>query len=806
LGSIAAARRTNSSFSTYLASTNPSNLTVVPGPANAADNYSPATTTLLAHLPGVKHLEDGSIQTGGFPLGPNGLPRISSRAVKDVTPLASVNGLDFTEDRVTVIAGRMANPSNPDQIVMTSAAAKLLGVHVGSRIPLGFYTPEQLEDLPGNDIPTVKPRITVNARVVGLVVFNDQVVHDDIDQYPTYMLYTPALARELLRPPLLGNEGWTEYGLQLDHGNADVAEVEQEIGHALPKNTLLLFVVTSLIESEAQRAVAPDVIVLWGFGVIASIAAILVALLIIIRQLQVLETDREAMVALGADRRMTTADALIGIVGAIFLGSLLADLVAISLSPLAPIGPVRSVYPSLGIAFDWTVLGFGLLGLIVVLVGTSAALAFRLALRETAEQGQRVARSSTAVRAVAASGLPASAVAGVRFALAPGPSRSSGPVRSAIFGAMLAIIILVATLTFGASLQTLVSQPALYGWNWSYALQPVSDPVSYTPPRFQELLREDSDVESWTPVQFFTLSVNGQAVPFMFEPPKSSIAPPILSGHAVLGPDQVVIGPATLESLHKSVGDTVTVSYDGSGGTLRIVGTATFPAIGVNGTFHPSTGTGAVASTQILPVTPDPVCGEQADMVLIRMRSTVTSADALANAQRIATDTNQIFASEPASSNCSDDLVSVLPVQQPAEIAYNRSVGATPLLLVASLVLAAIVALGLTLIASVRRRRRDLATLKALGFTGRQLLHAVCWQSSVAVGSGVVLGVPLGIVLGRWLWTLFARDIYVVAAPTVPIASVVLVVIGSLLFANLVAIIPGRIAARTSTADVLRSE
>jgi hypothetical protein len=45
-----------------------------------------------------------------------------------------------------------------------------------------------------------------------------------------------------------------------------------------------------------------------------------------------------------------------------------------------------------------------------------------------------------------------------------------------------------------------------------------------------------------------------------------------------------------------------------------------------------------------------------------------------------------------ASSNCSDDLVSVLPVQQPAEIAYNRSLGATPVLLVASLVLGAIVA------------------------------------------------------------------------------------------------------------------
>jgi hypothetical protein len=811
MGAIAGARRTDSSFSSYLASTNPSDLTVVPGPANPDDNYSPATTALLAHLPDVRHVEDASIQLG-FPLGPNGLPRISAAAMKDVTPLASIDGLDFTQDRVTVSAGRMANPLNPDEIVMTRAAASLLGVHLGSKLPLGFYTPEQVENLPETGIPTVKPRLTVHAQVVGFVVFNSEVVHDDIDRYPTFMLYTPALTHELLRPPLLGSEGWTQYGLQLDHGSADVADVEQEIGNALPKNTLLLFTVTSVIESEAQRAIAPDVIVLWGFGLIASIATLLVVLLLISRQLNVLEEDRKTLTALGADAPMIAADALIGISGAIVLGSLLADAVAVCISPLSPIGPVRPVYPTPGIAFDWPVLGFGLTILIVALSGISIALALRFASRRTEGQGQGqgqgqgVTHSSATVRAATASGLPAAAVVGIRFALAPGLRRTSGPARSTIFGAMVAVIIVVATLTFGTSLQTLVSHPALYGWNWSYALQPESDPVSYTPPQFQTLLREDSAVVAWTPVQFFTLSMDGQAVPFMFEPPKASIAPPLLSGHAVYAPDQVVIGPATLASLHKRVGDTVTVSYAGQHGTLRVVGTATFPAIGVNGTFHPSTGTGAVASTQILPLTADPVCGQQADMVLIRMRPTLPPAEALANAQRIATGTNRIFASAPTSSDCSDDIVSVLSVQRPAEIAYNRSIGTTPALLIAALVVAAMVALGLTLITSLRRRVRDLATLKALGFTGRQLIHTVCWQSSVAIGGGVLVGVPLGVVLGRWLWTLFARDISVVSAPTVPAVAIALVVIGALILANLVAIVPGRIAARTATAANLRQE
>ncbi len=351
-----------------------------------------------------------------------------------------------------------------------------------------------------------------------------------------------------------------------------------------------------------------------------------------------------------------------------------------------------------------------------------------------------------------------------------------------------------------------MSKPALYGWNWSYALQPVSDPVSSAPPQLESLLRSDRDVAAWTTVQFFTIALDGLAVPFVFEPPASSIAPPLLSGHEVLGPDQVVIGPATLAALHKRVGDTVEASYEGQHTALRIVGAATFPAIGVNGTFHPSTGTGAVASTQLLPSASDGVCGQPTDMVLINMRPGVTAATALEDARHIATDTNRIFANVPDTSSCYENLVSVLPVQRPAEIADYHTMGSMPALLAAVLALTAVIALGLTLAASVRRRRRDLAMLKALEFTRRQLLSTLCWQSSVAVGIGVVLGVPLGVVLGRWLWTLFAHDIYVVPEPTVPLLSVILIAIGAIVFANLVAVIPGRIAARTPTALVLRSE
>jgi hypothetical protein len=76
----------------------------------------------------------------------------------------------------------------------------------------------------------------------------------------------------------------------------------------------------------------------------------------------------------------------------------------------------------------------------------------------------------------------------------------------------------------------------------------------------------------------------------------------------------------------------------------------------------------------------------------------------------------------------------------------------------------------------------------------------------VAVLIGTVVGVPTGIVLGRQLWDLFAQGIQAIPAPVVPTLLVTAIGLGAIVLANLVAVIPGRIAARTPTGLLLRSE
>jgi hypothetical protein len=192
-------------------------------------------------------------------------------------------------------------------------------------------------------------------------------------------------------------------------------------------------------------------------------------------------------------------------------------------------------------------------------------------------------------------------------------------------------------------------------------------------------------------------------------------------------------------------------------------------------------------------------------MVFVRLRPGVTPAEGLASLQRIADAGNRAFAAVPNGAAAGAS-VKVVRVQYPAEIENYRSMGATPVLLAAGLAIGAVAALGLTLAAAVRRRRRDLALLKALGFTRRQLAACVAWQPTIAATIGVIAGIPLGIALGRWLWILFAHQIYAVPRPTVPALPLACIGLGALVLANVAAALPGRYAARTPTALVLRTE
>jgi hypothetical protein len=520
------------------------------------------------------------------------------------------------------------------------------------------------------------------------------------------------------------------------------------------------------------------------------------------------------MRAIGASPATTSVDGLIGVIGSILIGAVLAVGVAIALSPLAPIGPVRPVYPDRGVNADWTVLGIGAAVLAALLVVSTVLIAYVGAPHRVDRRQSGAIRHAATTELVAKSPLPISAMAGTQFALERGPGQRADPTRWALLGAVVAMVVVTATLTFGSSLQTLVSHPRLYGWNWDYAVQS-SDGYGPVPNRAIATLASDRTVIASSGVWFATLQLDGVEVPVLLANPNAPVSAPIIAGHGLEGPDQVVLGATTLAGLHKKLGDTVELRYTPSfpprAIRLRIVGIATLPAIGIAESLHTSMSVGAIVPadngvlTEKLGPEAYPGCNGP-NMVFLRVRGGTSSGGGLKAAQRLAASANAVLATAPQNSVCSGNQATVLSVQRPAQIVNYRSMGTTPILLAAGLALGAVVALGLALIASVRRRRRDIALLKALGFTPRQLAAAIAWQASIAAVVGVVVGIPLGVALGRWLWILFAREIGAVPEPAVPVWWTVSAALGAIILANVVAAFPGRTAARMPTARVLRDE
>ncbi|HTV11652.1 MAG TPA: FtsX-like permease family protein [Acidimicrobiales bacterium] len=801
LGSLAAARRTQSSYSALVDSTNPAQIDVTTAIANPSigngQGYDPAIVRELARLPHVTAVASAP-GINAEPLGPKGAP-IANAAypVQGGTSQGSIGGEYFRMDRLAIVAGRAADPTRADEFVTSPALAAAFGFRVGEIVPMGFYTNSQTGS-PRFGTPAVQPYRRLDMRLVGVGLPVTEIVADDVDAGGALAYFTPALTSQLLSCCV----NYTNTALQVGNSR-QVAGVEADITRASPGGLPPGFEATAgQTAGKADRAIKPLSIALGVFGGTTALAALVIAAQVIGRYLRRRRRESEVLRALGAEPPALAADALVGVVGAIALGSLLAVLIAVALSPLSPLGPVRPFYPTPGVSFDWTVLGGGFGALFVGLSAAAMVLVTRHSPQRVARRQRFAANSRTLLRSDGLLGLPVPAATGLRFALGPGNEVDTVPMRSAIVGAALAVTVLIGTITFAASLDHLVSTPRLYGWNWSYALSGGDGGGGGDIPAQQAttLLERDRYLSAWSSAYFSNLIIDGQDIPVIGTTPGARVQPPILDGHGLLQSDEIVVGALTLASLHKHLGDTVTVSEaGGSAHSLRIVGLATMPTIGGSGQLHLEMGSGAVIDSSLIPPLlrnpfDDPETGPNA--YFVDVRPGVNPMAALRSLEEM---------TGPLSNSYNFGVV-VQAVLHPAEIVDYRSMGTTPAILGASLGAGALAALGLTLLASVRRRRRDLAVLKTLGLTRSQLGAVVAWQSNVAVAIGTLVGIPVGIALGRTMWDLFADEINAVPSPAVPVVPITLIGLGAIVLANVVAAIPGRIAARTPVALLLRAE
>jgi predicted lysophospholipase L1 biosynthesis ABC-type transport system permease subunit len=143
---------------------------------------------------------------------------------------------------------------------------------------------------------------------------------------------------------------------------------------------------------------------------------------------------------------------------------------------------------------------------------------------------------------------------------------------------------------------------------------------------------------------------------------------------------------------------------------------------------------------------------------------------------------------------------------QASAVTNAEHLGGQPLALALGLAAAAVVSLALTLLSLVRRRRQELALLKTLGMTRRQVRAIIAWQTTLTLTISVIAGGTLGAAAGRWAWRAFANSLGIAPVTEIPVLALALGLLALVAAGNLAAAVPAAIAARTRPAAALRAE
>src|SRR4051794_14052665 len=165
MGALAAARRTQSAFSAYLASTHPSDITVLTGlyGSHGHPGFDPALVRTISRLPDVASVRSyGGVDAAV--MAPDGSVAVNAMGVP-----GSIDGEYFDQDRVSIVEGRMADPRHAGEVVI-DAKGTPREVHVGDVVRFAFFTNAQ-EESGRVGSPGVKPSLRIDARVVGRAVF-----------------------------------------------------------------------------------------------------------------------------------------------------------------------------------------------------------------------------------------------------------------------------------------------------------------------------------------------------------------------------------------------------------------------------------------------------------------------------------------------------------------------------------------------------------------------------------------------------------------------------------------------------------
>jgi putative ABC transport system permease protein len=674
------------------------------------------------------------------------------------------------DDRIeaVMVEGRPADQSHADEIVVNEAMRNALHAEIGDHFSLVSLTPEQARagEEEGHVPSPAGP--TQEVTLVGVV----RAAQDVSDAHePSLWLTTAYYERH-------GRAIFRREGVSL--------RVDEDALPGIEERVRSLFGEDAVIEpaedlaSTIEDGLAVDVNGLRAFSLVAAIAGVVALGQALTRQAGNMAEQDPTRRALGMTSGQLIAAAVTVAFPVAAGGALLAVAGAVAGGPLSITGLARQAEPDPGPWFDAVVVVPGAIVVGLVVVTLAAATSVLAGARHPADQ--RVARVQRARGAGFLAGLRPPVAVGARMALETRRGPTALPSRAALVGVTVGVAGVVATLVVGVRVDHLLASPNLWGANYDAIVTSIGDVASIEPTA--ERIARDPDVEAVALFDSLDLVVHTadqqspvEAITVWAR--RGEIPPVLAQGRAPAAPDEVALGDEVLDRLGLDVGDTLEVGPEGEEVTLRVVGRHLQPA-------EDDANSGMLLAPQGF----EALDGEQGDRgVLVRFASDVDTDTALARLRDLGDDVDVTRANDDAPSN----------------VANLDELGALPAVLASFLALLAVIAVAHALVSTPTRRRHDLAVLRVLGFVGAQMRSTLRWQALTAASVGLLIGVPLGIIAARRIWSALARAIGVVDDWSFPWLTVVVAVPVALGVAVLLAILPGRAAARVPPGRVLRA-
>lgn len=714
----------------------------------------PALAAELAHAPGVAT----AYQVSGWIGEVVGRPKT----------YVGMSGAESDGPRLgvpVVVAGRAPDPGAADEVLLGEPVADALGLRPGDHLRLALLTPEDNTSWDQGFEPH-GPRVDVQVTGIGRMPV--------WDGYLGYVSVTPAFA--------------ARYG-DVSLGSAVVARLRAgSAAHdafAAAVDTLARRTGGDRDPSQAVRVTFPRAaadpafvsargVLSGGLLALAGVAGLGGLLLVgqgLSRHHATGARDQRVEAALG----LTRAERTVARVLPATVGAVVAALVVVGAGALAagvePIGELAGWEPSPGRRLDVPVVAVTAVATGAAFLGL-AARAARRAGRPATDAARSGARNAS--RRPRLPRRPALMLGGAF--LAPAAARRDGADegtasgRPALLGAAVLVAGVVAAATFGTSLHRLGTTPVRYGWTSDLSVVDVKDA------QLAAFARDDR-VAAVTLVEESTIRLGGADIAAV-APMSTKGAMPwtTLDGRLPRTAAEIALGPRLAATLGAGPGDRVTAQGRAGAVPLTVTGIVLKPA-----TTGEHLGQSAVVGGGDLDGLASSPVYRSAFVLAAPGHAAAVAADLAGQAE--------LALAEP-----------------PQEVTTLAGLSALPWTLGIFLGLAAVAALAHGLWLTVRRRRRDLAVARALGFTPRQVLAAVAVTALAAGGASLVVGVPLGLGLGRLVWASVASSASVAPDAVAPVGLLAGTALAVLLCAVMVALVPAYLAVRRPPATHLHVE